>query len=288
MKIIKLQYKNIPIYRLVNENPITDNGIFLITCAGYKVSEPIKNAQYYTNSIILANTQEEYEYYSDNFDLDVLFCNHNAFLNEDRFIIREDIKKEYNLVVSSCFSKYKNVSYAEKIPNVLHIGYVNESKVEYIPNFGYRANFKNNSTDINDWNWICTKKYVSLLNSAICGGIFSAREGSCFASSEYLLCGLPVISTKSVGGRDVFYNEHNSVICDNNSDSVKNVFDELIKNIQFYDKHKIRENKLKQMDYFRDVLTVYVQNKIEDKYKESVDTQELKNLLKFYDNSNEW
>lgn len=37
------------------------------------------------------------------------------------------------------------------------------------------------------------------------GGIFSEHEGACYASTEYLLCGCPVISTPSVGGRDVWY-----------------------------------------------------------------------------------
>ena len=142
--------------------------------------------------------------------------------------------------------------------------------------------------DINDWSWICTKKYVSLLNSSICGGIFSLKEGACFASSEYLLCGLPVISTQSVGGRDVFYNENNSVICENNSDSVDEAFHEILSNLSLFDKNVIRENKLNQMDFFRNELTSFVKDKIEDQYNESVNFDELKEILKYYDNSSEW
>ena len=44
------------------------------------------------------------------------------------------------------------------------------------------------------------------------GGVFSEEEGACWASSEYLLCGLPVVSTHSRGGRDVWYSGHNSLI----------------------------------------------------------------------------
>src|SRR5690606_24986861 len=39
-------------------------------------------------------------------------------------------------------------------------------------------------------------------------------EGACLASSEYLLCGLPVVSTPSRGGRDIWYDEDNSMICE--------------------------------------------------------------------------
>jgi len=50
--------------------------------------------------------------------------------------------------------------------------------------------------------------------------MLSAMEGACFSSSEYLLCGIPVVSTKSLGGRDFWYNDYNSIICDDNEDSV--------------------------------------------------------------------
>jgi len=188
------------------------------------------------------------------------------------------------MVISSCFSNYKNVYLAKNIDNTLHIGYTN-GNLEYIPEFGTRANFKNNSMNINDYRWICNKEYANLLNSSICGGIFSFKEGSCFASSEYQLCGLPVISTKSSGGRDIFYNKENSIICDSNTEAVLGAFDELKKNITSFDKYNIRENHINKMNYFRNVLTNYVKDMIEDKYGESVNFEELKQILKYYDNS---
>jgi glycosyltransferase involved in cell wall biosynthesis len=44
-----------------------------------------------------------------------------------------------------------------------------------------------------------------LLNGARVGLCLSAVEGGMYASMQYLLAGLPVVSTPSVGGRDVFY-----------------------------------------------------------------------------------
>ena len=43
------------------------------------------------------------------------------------------------------------------------------------------------------------------LSLAKCGLILSAREGASFCSSEYLLCGLPVVDTPALGGRDALY-----------------------------------------------------------------------------------
>jgi len=286
MRILNLEYKTIPIFRLVDDinNNNYQNGITLITNAWHNSDKPLKQSKNWPNSIILANSEEEYEYYIEKTETNVIFCNHNSFLNEERFKIIEN-KKQYNMLISSCFSYYKNVSMAKNIDNVLHVGYINE-KLEYIPDFGTRANFINNSMDMNDYEWICTKKYVNLLNSSLCGGIFSLQEGACFTSSEYLLCGLPVISTKSLGGRDIFYNKENSIICDSNTNSALEAFNELKNNIDFFDKHKIRENHINKMDYFRNILTNTVKDMIEDKYNETVNFEELKTILKYYDNSN--
>jgi ubiquinone/menaquinone biosynthesis C-methylase UbiE len=60
----------------------------------------------------------------------------------------------------------------------------------------------------------------SLVTQAHCGLILSAVEGACYASSEYLLCGIPVVSTVSDGGRDEWYDDYNSIISDANPESV--------------------------------------------------------------------
>jgi hypothetical protein len=51
-----------------------------------------------------------------------------------------------------------------------------------------------------------------ILSRAEVGLILSEVEGGCYASSEYLMCGLPVVSTPSRGGRDVFYDADNALI----------------------------------------------------------------------------
>ena len=51
-----------------------------------------------------------------------------------------------------------------------------------------------------------------VLHRAYAGLIFTAREGVCRASSEYLLTGIPVVSTQSVGGRDIWYDSYNAIL----------------------------------------------------------------------------
>ncbi len=53
-----------------------------------------------------------------------------------------------------------------------------------------------------------------------CGLAFSPLEGFCRASSECLLSGVPVVSTRSTGGRDVWYDRYNSIIVEPDVDAV--------------------------------------------------------------------
>ena len=42
----------------------------------------------------------------------------------------------------------------------------------------------------------------------------SSQEGAMYSSVEYLLCGLPIVSTKSTGGHDVFFTDTNCIIAE--------------------------------------------------------------------------
>ncbi len=52
------------------------------------------------------------------------------------------------------------------------------------------------------------------LNRAAVGLCLSATEGSNYASMEYMLAGLPVVSTPSIGGRDVFFDPEYCAVCE--------------------------------------------------------------------------
>ncbi len=59
------------------------------------------------------------------------------------------------------------------------------------------------------------------LNRAAVGLCLSAAEGSNCASMEYMLAGLPVVSTPSSGGRDVYFEEEYCVICEPTAGAVR-------------------------------------------------------------------
>jgi glycosyltransferase involved in cell wall biosynthesis len=59
------------------------------------------------------------------------------------------------------------------------------------------------------------------LNRARAGLCLSASEGIMRSSMEYLLCGIPVVSTHSVGGRDRYYQEPYAILVADDADAVR-------------------------------------------------------------------
>ena len=52
------------------------------------------------------------------------------------------------------------------------------------------------------------------LNRAAVGLCLSKMEGANYASMEYMLAGLPIVSTPSIGGREVYFDHEFCTICD--------------------------------------------------------------------------
>ena len=65
------------------------------------------------------------------------------------------------------------------------------------------------------------------LNSAKCGLCLSAVEGAMFASIEYLLCGLPIVTTENVGGRNWFFTQDSVTFCTDTPAAVEAAIREL-------------------------------------------------------------
>ena len=81
------------------------------------------------------------------------------------------------------------------------------------------------------------------------GLCLSETEGACWSSGEYLLSGIPVVSTHSAGGRALWYNIDNSTIVNDNEIAVKDGVNSLIKK-QFSSKD-IRSDHINKQVFFR-------------------------------------
>src|SRR5690606_14249643 len=135
--------------------------------------------------------------------------NQNAFIVPDYFFPIDGAEKKYDAIYNARPRKFKrhylarNVGEAYRLALILgkHVASLDDVNESELPKHIYK------NTD-----HLPHKRVNELLNQSRVGLILSAVEGACFASSEYLLAGIPVVSTMSKGGRDYWYDEYNSLV----------------------------------------------------------------------------
>jgi glycosyltransferase involved in cell wall biosynthesis len=170
------------------------------------------------NFFILYNSQADKDIFSSyGFNGDII--NQNAWLDETLVMKPIKLQKEFDAIYVARKVAFKRHFLASKIPNLALVVGNSHGNIEVdLPPSKYL-----NSALLTP-EQVCEK-----INQSFCGLILSEYEGACFASSEYLLCGIPVVSTPSFGGRDVWYNEYNSIIAEPTPDAVASAVEEMVK-----------------------------------------------------------
>ncbi len=189
----------------------------------------LKKSQFY----IMFNSPHEMSNFAPyGFEGDVI--NHNAWLDESLFSnFGDDVEKKYDAICVARLSAFKRHYLAAKVPRLALIAGINHGnpESEALPPYTYR-NEKVLSADE-----VCMK-----MNESRCGLIMSEKEGACYSSSEYLLTGIPVVSTKSFGGRDVWYNDYNSIVCEPDEDAIAEAVQHFVDNPR--DPERIRRDHI--------------------------------------------
>lgn len=96
---------------------------------------------------------------------------------------------------------------------------------------------------------LTTEEVSAEINQSYCGLALSSVEGMMQASTEYLLCGRPVVSTRSTGGRDIYYSSENCKIVEDDPESVLQGVEYWLKNPP--DRKLIRNRVLSQINGYR-------------------------------------
>lgn len=160
--------------------------------------------------------------------LDALFVNQNAFVQEHVFDIIA-VPKTYRAVYNAKFAPFKRHELAAKVAGLALIYSLWRS--ENYPTVKARlpaAQFLNGQPGSDEYRYFDSRTVARHLNQARVGLCLSAEEGAMFASMEYLLCGLPVVSTASRGGRDVFFDAESCAIVPPDPDAVAEAVTEMI------------------------------------------------------------
>ena len=167
--------------------------------------------------------------------------NQNAWLDENKVMkVLPYTEKLFNAIYVGRLSAFKRHYLAKSVNNIALVAGNNHGNVAVndIPD----AVYKNDAP-------LSPEEVCEKINQSVCGLILSAEEGACFASSEYLLCGVPVVSTNSSGGRSVWYNEYNSIVCEDTEGSVASAVQYFLENPR--DPLKIRSAHISLAKHFR-------------------------------------
>jgi len=209
------------------------------------------NNEYNKKNIIFLSPNLDGILWSYEYGFNAILAHQNCLLDYNIFSIKNDKKLIYDMVMNCRPELWKRPFLAEKINN---LAYIKGQTYDY-EKYDYtklKCKFMNED-------YISPKKVNEIYNMSYCGGIFSESEGACYSSSEYLLSGLPVISTYSKGGRDTWYDADNSIIVEPNQDDVLNAVNICIQKINNgeFSKQKIRNKHIEMSNIMRNNIINY-------------------------------
>lgn len=224
--------------RLYTDYSIPDNSYFYVMIPHYVVKSDIqrqiefflhvtKNRFSVDRLVVMANSYEDLAIFHELGAKRSFFCNHNCWLDFNLFVQDETVEKVFDLVINT--RPEKNMKRPYLAAGVQKLAVIRGALVrhnDYWPLEQLAPLYMNNNGRLK------LEEVVGILNKSYCGGIFSEREGACYSSSEYLLCGLPVISTASYGGRDYWYNDENSIIVDTDVGSVAQAVETAVQRVK--------------------------------------------------------
>lgn len=167
--------------------------------------------------------------------LAAVLCNHNAFVDEEVFA-PGDATIRYDAVHNAAMVDWKRHHLSGLVNSCLQITYDKKDVPHEVTMARFAAlraampshDFVNEIVDGNIA-LLRSREVVSLLRQARVGLCLSAVEGAMFASMEYLLTGLPVVSTPSTGGRDEFADPEYWLTVDVNAEAVSAGVAEMIR-----------------------------------------------------------
>ncbi|MFN6569666.1 glycosyltransferase [Dendronalium sp. ChiSLP03b] len=176
--------------------------------------------------------------------------NQNFYINEYLYQVI-DQPKLYDAIYTAQLNQSKRLWLAKNIEKLMVVSYGGDLH-EFCPELKH-ADFNKE--------FIARTELAKKYNQSYVGLILSAVEGANLASSEYLLCGIPVVSTPSKGGRDEFFTPENSIIVPSEAEKVAEAVQTLKQLAP--DQKYIREQTLKKMNHWRLAYCTYIANLIE-------------------------
>lgn len=179
-----------------------------------------------------------------------LLLNQNMHADEHEFTIQNSDSKKFDAVYVAAAAPYKRIQLALDVKNLFVVTYFwpelrnDKGKWDLSLLDGRFAGVKHNKDRIS------RKEVGAIINQAMCGLALSRVEGAMWAVQEYLLCGIPVVTTRSLGGRGHYLNRQNSIVVRSKPQAVRKGVEEM--KARAYSPELIRFNVLEEMEKNRD------------------------------------
>lgn len=181
--------------------------------------------------VILCNSEPEVALYI-NTPLRAELFNQNSLLDESIYNIDPEVTKEFDAIYDGQLIRFKRHHLAYEVRSLALISY--KYDMNYDPSYGRKvvsdlshATWINNPLDPN-YRKLTDTEVARQYNRARVGLCLSEEEGSMYASTQYLLCGLPLVTTKSRGGRDGMFNEIDCIYVPDTASAVASAVREAI------------------------------------------------------------
>ncbi len=177
--------------------------------------------------IVAANTEAELRLLEQN-GVETIFANHNMFVDERMFKPMPDAARTYDAIYNACFSPFKRRWLCMEIERCAHLGYVADPDQKGDPLGAFLAAKADlphhdflNPVSANKARRLGAREVNQVLARAAVGLCLSEAEGAMVASVEYLLAGLPVVTTPNLGGRDRYFTAETAIVAEPNPRAIR-------------------------------------------------------------------
>ena len=238
--------------------------------------------------VFICNAQAEVDALSQK-GLPTLFVNKNAFHDlSEYWLDAAAATKRFDAIMNARIAPFKRVELAAEVENLALITSPSEAERDHTYYRQMREVLAHatwlNYTDDSTYRRLDSTGVAEALLQSRVGLILSAVEGQCQASIEYLLAGLPVVSTPSRGGRDTFFDEEYVAIVDPHPKAVREGVQHLIS--QNLDPAYIRNKTIATINEHRDRFCTYINECVAAAGEEAKTTEtwfaHWENKLKFF------
>ncbi len=196
-----------------------------------------------------------------------LHCAVSALVRDDFFTPGAARPRTYDAIYDARWSDYKRHDLAAAVrslaliaPASMHqapcsVGYALRARVAV-----RHATWLSSPWGLTKRRWLSHDQVNAAYNQARVGLCLSRVEGVMFASIQYLLAGLPVVTTRNLGGRDEFFDASHVRWVDDDPKAVAAAVDDLVR--LDLDPQVIRDHALARMSEHRARFQAWIQSVI--------------------------